>query len=98
MHRPTRILTVCAAALCCTLALSSRPARRRLSQAQRFPPILAVEVEHSAPKRIVVRSPGAINPVAYWYMTFTVTNNSTKSSASCRSSRCSPTTAPDPQR
>jgi hypothetical protein len=26
----------------------------------------------------VVRSPGAVNPVAYWYMTFTVTNNTTE--------------------
>ena len=30
---------------------------------------------HGIPKRIVVNVPGKSNPQAYWYMTYTVTNN-----------------------
>jgi hypothetical protein len=43
-----------------------------------FPISWELKFEHSAPKRIVVRTPGTINPVAYWYMTFTVTNNTSE--------------------
>ena len=63
MLRPTRILTVCAAALCCTLALSSRTREAAaFPKPSVFPNSWQLKFEHSAPKRIVVRSPGAINP------------------------------------
>jgi hypothetical protein len=39
-----------------------------------FPISWQLKFDHSAPKRIVVRSPGEANPQAYWYMTFTVKN------------------------
>src|SRR5438270_6135421 len=79
MLRPTRILTVCAAALCCTLAFSSRTRQAAaFPKPSVFPTSWQLKFEHSAPKRIVVRSPGAVNPAAYWYMTFTVTNNTTE--------------------
>ena len=34
-----------------------------------------LKFEHDKPKRVVVEIPGKPAPVAYWYMTYTVTNN-----------------------
>jgi hypothetical protein len=83
MHRPARILSgpvpFFAAILCGVLALSSSPRHAAaFPKPSVFPTSWQLKFEHSAPKRIVVRTPGAVNPVAYWYMTFTVTNNTTE--------------------
>jgi hypothetical protein len=34
--------------------------------------------EHSTPKRVMVKVPGINTPQAFWYMTYTVTNNTSK--------------------
>lgn len=34
-----------------------------------------LDFQHGLPNRITVQSPGAASPTAYWYMTFSVTNN-----------------------
>ena len=39
-----------------------------------YPISWELKFAHAAPKRIVVITPGTANPVAYWYMTYTVTN------------------------
>lgn len=39
-----------------------------------YPISWQLKFEHSGPKRIVVTTPGTNVPKAYWYMTFTVTN------------------------
>ena len=39
-----------------------------------YPVSWQLKFEHSAAKRIVVTTPGTGAPVAYWYMTYTVTN------------------------
>jgi hypothetical protein len=41
-----------------------------------YPISWELKFDYSTPKRIVVRPKGADAPQAYWYMTFTVTNNS----------------------
>src|SRR5262245_17813877 len=56
----------------------------RLSLAQDYPkpsvyPIAwELKFDHDVPKRIVVQAPGSSVPMAYWYLTYTVTNNSDK--------------------
>jgi hypothetical protein len=56
----------------------------RTAQAGKFPEPSPYPVDweltftHDAPKRIVVDVPGAATPQAYWYLKFTVTNNSDK--------------------
>jgi hypothetical protein len=39
-----------------------------------YPISWQLKFEHAIPRRIVVTTPGTKNAVAYWYMTFTVTN------------------------
>ena len=41
-----------------------------------YPVSWQLDFTHSIPKRIVVEVPTQNTPVAYWYMTYTVTNNS----------------------
>jgi hypothetical protein len=41
-----------------------------------YPVSWQLEFEHDTPKRVVVDVPGQGAPQAYWYMTYTVTNNS----------------------
>lgn len=43
-----------------------------------YPKSWELKFQHGVPKRIVVEIPGTSLPVAYWYMTYTVTNNSDK--------------------
>jgi hypothetical protein len=40
-----------------------------------YPISWELDFQHSAPKRIVVEVPGSRVPEAFWYMTYTVTNN-----------------------
>ena len=39
-----------------------------------YPISWELQFDHSMPKRIVVETPGSATPLAYWYMTYTVTN------------------------
>jgi hypothetical protein len=43
-----------------------------------YPISWELQFDHSTPKRIVVETPGAATPSAYWYMTYTVTNKTDK--------------------
>jgi hypothetical protein len=43
-----------------------------------YPKSWELKFEHGLPKRIAVQVPGFAVPQAYWYMTYTVTNNSDK--------------------
>ena len=40
-----------------------------------YPISWQIKFEHSKPKRIVVTTPGTNVPLAYWYMTYSVTND-----------------------
>src|SRR6266550_8391754 len=39
-----------------------------------YPISWELKFDHSIPKRIVVRVPGQLTPQAYWYLSYTVTN------------------------
>ncbi len=41
----------------------------------KYPVSWQFEFTHSMPKRVIVNVPGESNPRAYWYLTYTVTNN-----------------------
>ena len=43
-----------------------------------YPKSWELKFEHGTPRRIVVEVPGTSVPQAYWYMTYTVTNNTDK--------------------
>jgi len=47
---------------------------RKFPEPSPFPISWELDFKHSAPRRIIVDAPGASTPMAYWYMTYTVTN------------------------
>jgi hypothetical protein len=74
---------LCLSVGCMTLLLalpvSSRadePTTKPYPQPSIYPISWELTLKHSLPKRIVVQAPGELNPTAYWYMTYHVTNNS----------------------
>jgi len=62
------VFSICAAFAVCT-------ARADYPKPSPYPISWELNFEHSKPKRIVVDVPGQSAPKAYWYMTYTVTNN-----------------------
>lgn len=51
-------------------------ARGEYPQPSPYPVTWELKFEHETPERIVVQTPGQLAPVAYWYMTYAVTNES----------------------
>jgi hypothetical protein len=51
-------------------------ARGEFPKPSAYPISWELKFEHDLPQRIVVKVPGAAAPQAYWYMTYTITNNS----------------------
>src|SRR5204863_928599 len=43
-----------------------------------YPKAWELKIEHGTPKRVVVQVPNSNTPRAYWYMTYTVTNDTDK--------------------
>jgi hypothetical protein len=80
MRRPLRIRTVLCAAALGLAALAGTFAGQRPAEAFPKPSLYPISWQfkftHSVPKRITVKVPGENEPKAYWYMTFSVTNNS----------------------
>jgi hypothetical protein len=76
MRASLRKLLLCAAVACSPLAgtLLIPGTVSAFPKPSSYPISWQLKFEHSIPKRIVVTTPGAKNPVAYWYMTFVVTN------------------------
>jgi hypothetical protein len=58
--------------------LSPTPALADYPKPSPYPIAWQFKFEHAAPKRVVVEIPGNAIPQAYWYMTYTVTNNTGK--------------------
>ena len=58
------------------LAASTSHADDRFPEPSSYPLSWQLDFTHSLPKRVVVEVPGQNTPVAYWYITYTVTNNS----------------------
>jgi hypothetical protein len=69
-------LLLCAAVAGLFAALALAPAANAFPKPSVYPVAWQIKFDHSLPKRIVVKTAGSETPVAYWYMTFTITNNS----------------------
>ena len=76
MRHPLRRLLLCAALAFAPLFASFSHLRNAAAfpKPSVYPLSWQIKFEHSGPKRIVVAVPGSDVPTAYWYMTFTVTN------------------------
>ena len=72
-HSQPNLLLCAAAGLFAALAVA--PVARAFPKPSIYPVAWQFKFDHSLPKRIVVKAPGSNSPVAYWYMTFTITNN-----------------------
>ena len=71
--KPSRLFsTLTLMLLCCSAALAEYP------KPSPYPISWELKFDYSTPRRIVVNVPGANAPQAYWYMLYTVTNNSDK--------------------
>jgi hypothetical protein len=57
------------------LILGLSPFASAYPQPSKYPVSWELKFEHEKPRRIVVETPGSRVPKAYWYMTYTVTNN-----------------------
>jgi len=57
------------------LGTAATPARGEYPKPSIYPIAWELKFEHSTPKRIAVTVPGSAVPKAYWYMTYTVTND-----------------------
>jgi hypothetical protein len=62
------------AALSLVLAITL-PLRAEYPQPSPYPVSWELTMTHSLPKRILVQGPGDVNPLAYWYVTYHVANN-----------------------
>ena len=69
-------LLLCAALGLSSIAVGLMPARPASAYPKPsiYPVSWDLKFTHATPKRIVVTTPGTTVPLAYWYMTFTVTN------------------------
>jgi hypothetical protein len=65
-------LAVCGLILVLAWAL---PLRADYPKPSAYPVSWELTMTHSDPKRIVVQGPGDVNPSAYWYVTYHVTND-----------------------
>src|SRR5205809_7519984 len=70
-HNPQRLLCPMLA-IVLTLALVSRS--EAYPKPSVYPITWELKFEHSLPKRIVMQTDGSNVPQAFWYMTYTVTN------------------------
>lgn len=68
MKHPRLILLVLAVLICSTQQLRAYP------EPSPYPVSWELKFEYDTPRRIVVEVPGSSTPKAYWYMTYTVTN------------------------
>src|SRR5437764_7368924 len=58
-----------------TSLCANRFARADYPKPSPYPISWELKFDHDLPQRIVVKVPGAAAPQAYWYVTYTVTNN-----------------------
>lgn len=74
MHGTVR--TACTAAI--VLGLAAAFASAEAPKPSIYPVSWELKFEHAVPKRVVVSLPTAAAPQAYWYMTYSATNNTGK--------------------
>jgi hypothetical protein len=81
MFRRPRAAIAIAALTCATAALTLPPAALAVFDypvPSPYPIRWQLDFHHGLPTRIAVDVPGSATPKAYWYMTYTVTNNGDK--------------------
>src|SRR2546430_2609093 len=85
MHAPTaesspmrysfrKLLASCATVALVAGLIGTAPRASAYPKPSLYPISWELKFQHSGPKRIVVTPPGTSVPVAYWYMTYTVSN------------------------
>ena len=72
--RSTLVVALAIAGLL-VLSMPSSTVAKKFPEPSPYPVSWELTFKHSKPKRIVVDVPGHSTPSAYWYMTYTVTNN-----------------------
>jgi hypothetical protein len=72
MRHPLRNVLMACASLAVLLLSATRAAA--YPKPSLYPISWELKFQHSDPKRIVVTTPGTSDPVAYWYITYTVVN------------------------
>jgi hypothetical protein len=77
-HRTVRSYLAALVAAAIIIALAARFASADFPKPSPFPISWELTFEHGEPRRVVVDIPGAVAPKAYWYMTYSVTNNTDK--------------------
>jgi hypothetical protein len=71
-----RILLFCLALVCLLSVAPTTILRADFPKPSVYPISYELALTHGKPQRIVVQAPGEATATAYWYMTYTVTNNS----------------------
>jgi len=69
------VVSIFACSLLCSPAARAQDASPTYPEPSPYPVSWELDFKHSRPKRIVVDVPGTFAPQAYWYITYTVTNN-----------------------
>jgi hypothetical protein len=72
---PTRVAPFVALAAALVACLVSPPRARAYPKPSPAKVSWELDFQHGTPTRITVRTPSDVAPKAYWYMTFSVTNN-----------------------
>ena len=73
-----RLVSPALLALAILAAFAPLPTRADYPKPSPYPKSWEIAFEHGIPKRVVVQTAGSNVPKAFWYMTYTVTNNTDK--------------------
>ena len=73
---PLKVAAASIVALGALLVALSTPTRAEYPKPSKYPISWQLKFDHGMPQRIVLKVPGKPDPQAYWYMTYTVTNES----------------------
>jgi len=75
MKLPLLKLAALSFVTCGAILVASTATRGEYPKPSRYPISWQLKLDHGMPQRIVVKVPGKSDPQAYWYMTYTVTND-----------------------
>lgn len=77
MRYTSRCMTALGLALAAALVaiLPTKSLAKKFPEPSVYPISWELSFKHGAPRRIIVDVPGTSTPAAYWYITYTVTNN-----------------------
>ena len=78
MQRLVTRLFIVAIAVLAAMSATARAAVEQFPKPSPYPKSWELKFEHSMPKRVVVQAENSNVPKAYWYVTYTVTNETDK--------------------